>query len=319
MGHSDTDMGTVRAITALGLLSLVTGQVISPVPVCSASERCTVQWRGMGQCVDMRTANISTLPVLYDLRAGAVDNVCNTITTFPDCCRCLKLKNCKQTRDCVGASGRCYTKGRQPNGTILLDARCDESKDCYCYGRCPQTRDCQGSRGRCYKEGFQPPWSIPLDAECDKDKDCYCYGRCPRTEECKELRGNCYKKGSEPIWAVPLDAKCDEDKDCYCYGKCPVTEECKELGGSCFKEGSQPNGAARLDARCDEDKDCHCYKTCRQTRECRRVSGRCIAQGSPVPAGATVNPGLCSDDCQCVTFGLVSVSARPSLASVFTG
>merc|ERR1712112_21850 len=126
--HSDTGMESLRVSLTLGLISLAAGQevtiptipTIGP-PRCFPNENCTRQFRGLGECVNMKFVNVTTLAKDFDLKAGSVDGVCTQPDNF-DCCRCLKMKDCTWTRECRVKRGKCYKKGQEPFWAVMLKA-----------------------------------------------------------------------------------------------------------------------------------------------------------------------------------------------------
>ena len=179
----------------------------------------------MGECVNLATADLTTLASTYDLSVGAVDSVCNSIYRV-DGCRCLK-RNCSTNRWCSKYNGRCISASvKSPIGWKKWFS-CSSRNQCHCYvPPCDQTKKCKEPSG-IYPGGECSQFMITGSATTTKDCSgkCRCSRKwCEQTTPCAEVGGRCVgKKAPLTEGQVVFSAQCNEG--CKCVGL-----NCAELG-----------------------------------------------------------------------------------------
>ena len=236
---------------------------LPPARSCQPPDtKCARSFNDNGECVDMATVDAATLPDLYNLSAGAINNICGPqISTFPpraDCCRCLSKATCSHPK-CVPSSSR--------------DRRCFQP-----------ARDIK--RPGWFKVGV-----------CDRKTSCDCLELC-KNIKCDRVQGKCLlPEDPKPEgWTRPF--MCNKRRKCSCFvPPCRETDRCSTAGGQCFKRGSAPLGSTFVGSYCNSREGCYCYKPpvkdCDQTDECKAAinEGKCYGPGDPVPVGAVGVPG----------------------------
>ena len=305
-----------------GLLSLAHGQEViggtappivplPPLKRCQPLDlKCASSFNNNGECVDMATITVGTLPALYNLSAGAIDNICGPrISTFPDCCRCLSKATCSHPK-CVPKGSRdrrCFHPARDIKrpGWFKVGV-CDKKTNCDCLELCKNKR-CDQAQGKCLLPEDPKPEGWTRMFVCNKRRKCSCFvPPCTPTTKCTSAGGQCFKRGSAPQGSTFVGSFCNSKKGCYCYKlpveDCKQTTECKDAieEGKCYGPREPvPVGAVGVAGVCKDE--CKCYgKGCPPTRDCLGNGGTCYRKGTE-PTGSVITDSICdpNNDCYC--------------------